>query len=147
MCCFIFVISWCLPINDYQELIMVMFIPSHLNFIRGRISRVWQSTTRLEQKVIYNFLSLPHLQIIHSKTKTSQFIYMVNDYHSQSLFCTLFMAHSEDLQENKVSDIRKCKYKLFQNMVLTASLGKPSGPCLFIFTVIIRFLNKNLTCE
>ena len=39
------------------------------------------------------------------------------------------------------------KYKLFQNTVLTASLGKPSVPCLIIFTVITRILNKNLTCE
>lgn len=38
------------------------------------------------------------------------------------------------------------KYKLFQNMVLTASLGKHSVPCLIIFTVITRLLNKNLTC-
>ena len=41
----------------------------------------------------------------------------------------------------------RLKYKLFQNMVLTASLGKPSVPCLIIFTVITRLLNENLTCE
>lgn len=93
---FLVVILTCLPTGN-QELSMTLFMPSQVNFI----SRVWWSTTRLEQIVIYNFFPPSHLQLCpiqRQRHPRSSIVWMIKIHTIPLLY---FIAHSGDLRKEK----------------------------------------------